>query len=176
MTLFWANHFVCGGKNILHMQKFNNTLRKHALGNFRDFVKAISKEGAMISYLNGNQNRKQKPNENFSRELLELFTLGVGNYSEKDIKEIARSFTGYNFDYKGHFLLRQRLHDYGRKTVFGKRGLFNGNNVIDIIVDQRQCAQFICEKIYRYFVNDSIVPSHVNEMVSVFYEDSRKLH
>lgn len=171
MTLFWANHFVCGTRNILHAQKFNNTLRKHALGDFRDFVKAISKEAAMISYLNGNQNRKRKPNENFSRELMELFTLGVGNYSENDIKEIARSFTGYNFDYKGRFLLRQKHHDYGRKTVFGKRGLFNGNNVIDLILDQKQCAQFICEKVYRYFVNDTIVPSHINEMTAVFHSN-----
>ena len=169
MTLFWANHFVCGGNNILHMQKFNNTLRKHALGDFRDFVKAISKEAAMISYLNGNQNRKRKPNENFARELMELFTLGIGNYSEGDVKQVARAFTGYNFDYKGRFQLRQKQHDYGRKTIFGKAGLFNGNNTIDIITNQQQCAQFICEKIYRYFVNDSVVPSHVKEMVSVFY-------
>ena len=171
MTLFWANHFVCRDLNIVYAQKYNNTLRKYALGNFRDFVKAISKEASMIKYLNTKQNRKLKPNENFARELMELFTLGADNYSEKDIKESARAFTGYNFRLNGDFVLRQFHHDEGEKTFFGKTGNFNGDDIIDIILEQKQCARFICQKIYRYFVNDIVDKNHLEELTNIFYND-----
>ncbi|MEC3906045.1 DUF1800 domain-containing protein [Tamlana sp. 2201CG12-4] len=171
MTLFWANHFVCEDNNIVYIQKFNNTLREHALGNFGTFVKAISKEAAMTKYLNTKQNRKQKPNENFARELMELFTLGVGNYTENDIKESAKAFTGYSHNLKGEFVFRKRVHHEGNKTFFGKTGHFKGDDIIDIILEQKQCATYICGKIYRYFVNDTIDPDHVNAMVDVFYKD-----
>ena len=171
MTLFWANHFVCDDKNIVHFQQFQNTLRKHALGNFKDFVIAISKEATMMKYLNTRQNKKQKPNENFARELMELFTLGRDRYSEKDIKEAARAFTGWNHDLMGNFLLHRRRHDYGEKTFLGKTGNFNGEDIIEIILQQKQCAQFVCEKIYRYFVNDQLNATHVNEMITVFYKE-----
>jgi len=169
MTLFWANHFVCKDNHIFHVQQYNNTLREFALGDFRDFVKAISKEAAMIKYLNSKQNRKQKPNENFARELMELFTLGVGNYNEEDIKESARAFTGYNFTFEGDFYIKSNNHDYGFKSFFGHRGHYDGDDIIDIILEQKQCAQFICEKIYSYFVNNAINTKHINEMVAVFY-------
>ncbi len=171
MTLFWANHFVCEDNNYLYTQKYHNTLRKHALGNFRDFVIAISKEAAMTKYLNTKQNKKQKPNENFARELMELFTLGVGNYTEQDIKEGAKAFTGYGHTLQGDFLFRRRLHDYGEKTFFGRSGNFNGEDIIDIILEERHCAKYICEKVYRYFVNDIINKVHVEEMTNVFYKD-----
>jgi uncharacterized protein (DUF1800 family) len=169
MTLFWANHFVCNDMNIVHIQQYNNVLRTHALGDFRSFVKAISKEASMVKYLNTKQNRKQEPNENFARELLELFTLGVGHYTEQDIKEAARAFTGYNHDFRGNFVLKQKQHDEELKTFFDKTRNFNGDEIIDLILEQKQCATFICEKIYRYFVNDTIIPSHIKEMVAVFY-------
>ncbi|KAB8152757.1 DUF1800 family protein [Kordia sp. TARA_039_SRF] len=172
MTLFWANHFVCHDKNILHFEQYNNTLRTHALGNFKEFVIAISKEASMIKYLNNKQNKKQKPNENFARELLELFTLGRDKeYTEKDIKEAARAFTGWNHDLRGNFRLRRFQHDYGQKTFLGKTGNFDGSDIIDIILQQKQCAQFICENIYRYFVNDKIDASCVSEMTDIFYKD-----
>ncbi|MEM6721194.1 MAG: DUF1800 domain-containing protein [Bacteroidota bacterium] len=171
MTLFWANHFVCHDKNVLHFEQYNNTLRKHALGNFKDFVIAISKEASMIKYLNNKQNKRQKPNENFARELLELFTLGRDHYSEKDIKEAARAFTGWNHDLRGNFRLRHFQHDYGEKTFFGKTGDFNGEDIIEIILQEKQCAQFICEKIYRYFVNDQLDNSRVSEMTDIFYKE-----
>jgi uncharacterized protein (DUF1800 family) len=171
MTLFWANHFVCHDKNIIHFQQYQNTLRTHALGNFKDFVIAISKEAAMIKYLNAKQNRKQQPNENFARELMELFTLGRDQYSEKDIKEAARAFTGWSHDLMGNFRLRKRQHDYEEKTFLGKTGNFTGEDIIDIILQQKQCAQFICEKVYRYFVNDQLDTSRVSEMTDIFYKD-----
>ncbi|AXG70108.1 hypothetical protein KORDIASMS9_02337 [Kordia sp. SMS9] len=171
MTLFWANHFVCHDKHILHFEHYNNTLRTHALGNFKDFVIAISKEASMIKYLNNKQNRKQKPNENFARELLELFTLGRDEYAEQDIKEAARAFTGWSHDLKGNFRLRRFQHDYGEKTFLGNTGNFDGSAIIDIILKQKQCARFICEKIYRYFVNDQLDTSRVSEMTELFYKD-----
>ena len=168
MTLFWANHFVCEDNNYVYSQQFHNVLRKHTLGNFKGFVIAISKEAAMTKYLNTKQNRKQKPNENFARELMELFTLGVGNYTEDDIKESARVFTGYNHNLQGNFVFRKRVHDEGVKTFFGKSGNFNGD---DIILENKQCAKYICGKVYRYFVNDIIDENHVNDLANVFYKD-----
>ena len=169
MTLFWANHFVCRDNNVLFAQHYNNTLRGNALGNFRTLTKAVSLEAAMIKYLNLKQNRKQSPNENFARELMELFTLGKGNYSEQDIKESARAFTGYNHDFSGAFKYRKFQHDYDEKTFFNKTGNFSGDDIIDIILLEKQCAHFICEKIYRYFVNTNIQKKHIEEMVAVFY-------
>lgn len=169
MTLFWANHFVCRENNTFFAQQYNNTLREHALGNFRSFTKAISKEVAMIRYLNLQQNRKKSPNENFARELMELFTLGKGNYTEQDIKESARAFTGYSHDISGAFRLAKWAHDYDEKTFFNKTRNFTGDDVIDIILLEKQCARFICEKVYSYFVNTNINGNHVENMVEVFY-------
>ena len=171
MTLFWANHFVCENKNILFVQKYNNVLRENALGNFKDFTKTISKEAAMLNYLNNKQNKKKSPNENFARELMELFTLGQDQYTEKDIKESARAFTGYNHKIKGDFFLRKKHHDESDKTFFGKTGNFNGDDIIDIILEKEQCARFISEKIYTYFVNDTIDKKHIEKMTKVFYKD-----
>lgn len=171
MTLFWANVFVCEDNNVVYIQQFNNTLRKHALGNFKDFVNAVSKEAAMTKYLNTKQNKKQKPNENFARELMELFTLGEGHYTEDDIKESARAFTGYSHNLKGEFVLRRFQHDNTSKTFFDKTGDFSGEDIIGIILEEKQCAKFICEKVYRYFVNETLNENHVNAMVNVFYTD-----
>ncbi|WP_400075419.1 DUF1800 family protein [Winogradskyella sp. R77965] len=171
MTLFWANHFVCRDTNPLYAKQYNNTLRTFALGDFRAFVKAISQEAAMLRYLNGKQNRKQKPNENFARELMELFTLGEGHYSEKDIKESARAFTGYKHDYKGNFEFRARQHDEGSKLFFRRIGNFSGDDIIDIILENKQCAKFISDKIYRYFVNPKPNKKHIEAMTNVFFKD-----
>ncbi|WP_296380292.1 DUF1800 domain-containing protein [Winogradskyella sp.] len=171
ITLFWANHFVCKDNNIVYIQNYNNTLRKHALGDFRTFVKAISKETAMLRYLNGKQNRKNKPNENFARELMELFTLGEGHYSETDIKESAKAFSGYSHNFTGNFVMRERQHHSGQKTFFGKTGDFSGDDIIDIILENKQCARFISEKIYRYFVNPIPNKKHVEAMTNVFFKD-----
>ena len=171
MTLFWANVFVCRDNHILHAIQFNNTLRTHALGDFGAFVKAVARTPSMLKYLNNNRNVRLKPNENFSRELLELFTLGMGNYSEQDVKEAARAFTGWNFKANGDFILRANKHDENTKTFLGVSGNLGGDNVVDIILKQRQCAEFICRKIYTYFVNPSINGSHLDELTDLFYKD-----
>lgn len=173
MTLFWANHFVVRDNNVFFLQKYNNTLRNHALGNFRDLVKAISKEPSMLKFLNNIRNVKGRPNENFSRELMELFTIGEGNYSESDIKEAARAFTGYSHDRWGNFVLKERMHDSGNKMFFGNKGKFDGDDIIDIILSQPQCAKFICEKIYKNFVNEDLNEDHINSMVERFYPKYR---
>ena len=171
MTLFWANVFVCRDNHIFHIQQYHNTLRENALGNFRDFVKLVAREASMSKYLNNRQNRKISPNENFARELMELFTLGIGNYSEEDIKESARAFTGWSYKNNGDFILRKNQHDFGEKTFFGKKGNFNGDDIIDIILEQKQCARFICEKIYKYFVNPIVDKNKLEEITSIFYKD-----
>ncbi|MBV1888192.1 MAG: DUF1800 domain-containing protein [Urechidicola sp.] len=171
MTLFWANHFVCQDYQIYHILQYNNCLREHALGNFGDFVKAISDEASMIKYLNNKQNVKSKPNENFGRELMELFTLGEGNYSEKDIKEAARAFTGWSFKFNGEFYLKKPKHDFDEKEFFDKRGNFDGNDIIDIILEQEKCAKYVCTKIYRYFVNDVVDEKNVAKMTKVLFKD-----
>lgn len=172
MTLFWANVFVCkDNNNIVHLQQFNNVLRTHALGHFGDFVKAVAKSASMSKYLNNRQNVKESPNENFARELMELFTLGIGHYTEQDVKAAARAFTGWSFKLDGEFFLRRRKHDYGEKTFMGQTGNFDGEDIIDIILEQKQCATFICAKIYKYFVNPSVNQDHLNEMITLFYKD-----
>ena len=170
LTLFWANHFVCRERNPLYAEQYNNTLRYFALGDFRDFVKAISKEAAMLRYLDGKQNRKNQPNENFARELMELFTLGEGQYSEKDIKESARAFTGYTHDFEGYFIFKELQHDNENKIVFNRIGKYDGDDIIDIILENKQCARFISDKIYRYFVNPKPNNKHISAMADVFYK------
>ncbi len=172
MTLFWHDHFACSELNPYLIQVQNNNLRKHALGNFRDMVHAMAKDAAMLKFLNNKQNKKDAPNENFARELLELFTIGIGHYTEKDIKSAARAFTGWNFDYRGRFELKERQHDYGQKTFMGERGNFNGEDIIDIVLSKRETAYHICRKIYAYFVNDQIDSKRVKELGDYFYENS----
>ena len=171
MTLFWSNVFVCRDNHIFHIQHFNNTLRKNALGNFRVLVKTIAKEASMSKYLNNRQNRKKSPNENFARELMELFTLGIGNYTEQDIKEAARAFTGWSFKLNGDFVLREKQHDAGVKTFFDKSGYFGGDDIIDLILEKKQCARFICDKVYRYFVNPIVDQRHLEEITTIFFKD-----
>ncbi len=126
----------------------------------------------MLRFLNNQQNRKQHPNENFAREVMELFTVGRGNYTEQDIKEAARAFTGWSFDLNGTFVFRKYAHDEGLKTILGKTGYFTGDDVLTILLEQPQTAQFITQKIYRYFVNDTIDAGHVQWLSKRFYESN----
>ncbi|MCK5908089.1 MAG: DUF1800 family protein, partial [Flavobacteriales bacterium] len=153
------------------IQRYNNMLRKNALGDFRLFVKEMAKEPSMNKYLSNKQNIKESPNENFARELMELFTLGIGNYTEEDIKESARAFTGWSFNKEGNYILKKKKHDFGVKTFMGKTGKFDGDDIIDIILEQKQCSKFICDKAYRYFVNPQVNEKHLEELTELFYKD-----
>ncbi len=174
MSLFWHGHFACRtqGRNPLFTQQYANTLRQHALGRFGDLLMSVSKEPAMLQFLNNQQNRKNAPNENFAREVMELFTLGRGNYTERDIKEAARAFTGWQFTPEGQFVFRERVHDEGKKTIFGKTGAFNGEDVIAMLLENEQTARFITSKIYRYFVNETEDKKRVDELAGQFYKNS----
>ncbi len=169
MTLFWHGHFACTSKagSLAYNQLL--TLKKHALGNFKDLVIAIAKDPSMIRFLNNQQNRKNKPNENFARELMELFTIGRGNYTEQDVKAAARAFTGWSSNLKGEYVFRSRQHDYGEKQFMGRKGNFDGTDIIDIILSKKATATFICRKIYSYFVNPKINESRVEQLATVFY-------
>ncbi|TRX49344.1 DUF1800 domain-containing protein [Fulvivirga sp. M361] len=156
LTLFWHDHFACRSNSLLSVQNYLNTLRTHALGNFRDLLHAVAKDPAMLAYLNNQQNKKQSPNENFAREVMELFTLGMDNgYTDEDIKQVARAFTGWGFNNKtSQYTFRKYQHDYGEKTIFGKTGNFNGEQVLDMLLENKATARHIAEKWVAYFVND----------------------
>ena len=170
MSFFWHGHFACRNLNIFFQQELLHVIRRNALGNFRDLLHDVSKTGAMLNFLNNNQNRKDHPNENFAREVMELFTMGRGNYTEHDVKEAARAFTGWGANAKGEFVFRKFQHDDASKTVLGKTGNFDGDEVLEILLDQRQTAKFISQKIYRFFVNDSIDAQRVDWLAGRFYE------
>jgi uncharacterized protein (DUF1800 family) len=154
MTLFWHDHFACRILAPYLAQQHNNTLRKHALGKFDDLLMAVSKDPAMLQFLNNQQNKKDSPNENFAREVLELFTLGRGHYTEEDIRNAARAFTGWAFNpATGTFVFRARQHDAGPKTFRGKTGNFSGEQILSMVLEDKQTARFITRKIWTYLVS-----------------------
>jgi uncharacterized protein (DUF1800 family) len=172
MSLFWHGHFASRNLNILYQQQLLDVIRRNALGNFGDLLLEVSKSAAMINFLNNNQNRKDHPNENFAREVMELFTMGRGNYSETDIKEAARAFTGWGANIGGQFVFRKFQHDNGTKTILGKTGRFQGEDVIKILLEQKQTATYISRKIYRYFVNEKVDESKVSWLAERFYQSN----
>ncbi len=159
MTLFWHGHFATSVEKVRSsylMWQQNETLRANGLGNFHDLVKEVSKDPAMMRYLDTNQSAKQKPNENFARELMELFTLGEGVvYTEQDIKESARAFTGYRINpmTMSYFFARRNFDD-SEKTFMGRKGPFTGDDVVDIIVAQPQSSEYIVKKLWKFFASD----------------------
>ena len=172
MAFFWHGHFACRNLNVFYQQGLLDVIRRNALGSFRDMLHEVSKTAAMLNFLNNQQNRKDHPNENFAREVMELFTLGRGNYTENDIKEAARAFTGWTANAKGEFVFRRFQHDYGSKTVLGKTGNFDGDEVLDILLSQKQTAKYLTQKLYRFFVNDTPDDEKVNRLAERFYQST----
>jgi uncharacterized protein (DUF1800 family) len=170
MAFFWHGHFASRNVNVFYQQDMLQTIRENALGSFRNLLYGVSKSAAMLNFLNAQQNRKDHPNENFAREVMELFTLGRGNYTEHDIKEAARAFTGWSSNLKGEYIFRKFQHDDGQKTVLGKTGNFIGEDVLDILLEQKQTAKYITQKIYRFFVNDTVDQQKVNWLADRFYK------
>jgi uncharacterized protein (DUF1800 family) len=178
MSLFWHGHFACRVINSYFQQELLQIIRENALGNFKDMLMAVSKSPSMLQFLNNQQNKKQHPNENFAREVMELFTMGRGNYTENDVKESARAFTGWAFGLNGEFVFRRFQHDDGTKTVLGKTGKFDGEDIINLLLEQKQTAKFICKKIYKYFVNENVDDEKVQLLADGFYKsgyDIKKL-
>ena len=157
MTLFWHGHFASSHRTVQdswHLAMQNRLFRRYALGNFGDLVQGIIRDPAMLQYLDNDENRRRRPNENLARELMELFTLGEGRgYTENDIKEGARALTGYTYD-DDAFVFRENEHDPDEKSIFGRRGTFDGDDFVDMILAKKETSEFLSWKLYRFFVHD----------------------
>lgn len=175
MAFFWHGHFACRNLNALYQQNLINSIRTHALGDFGTLLREVSRSAAMLAFLNNQQNRKQRPNENFAREVMELFTLGRGNYTENDIKEAARAFTGWQYQLNGEFVFRPNLHDAGSKTIFGKTGNFSGDDVLNMLLERKETAHFITQKIYRFFVNENAPEERIQQLANRFYQSGYQI-
>jgi uncharacterized protein (DUF1800 family) len=177
MVLFWHNHFVSDVSKVGLAQNMywqNKLFRDFGMGNIIDLTKAITINPAMLIYLDGRQNRKGAPNENYARELLELFTLGIGNYSEQDIQEAARALTGWRVDGISSYFTESRF-DEGEKTFLGQTGNFNHNDVVDIIFTQPEAAIFFCRELYREFMHVAIDEPSVETMAQILRANNYEL-
>ena len=176
MTLFWHGHFATSQQKVVRadaMWRQQQLFRANALGSFRDMLHGVARDPAMLVYLDGARNRKEAPNENFAREVMELFTLGEatqgGGYTEQDIREAARAFTGWSLERDDFsFRFRPALHDFGSKTVLGKAGNFDGDQVLDILLEQPQAARFIVDKLWVEFVSPTPDPREVERIAQRF--------
>ena len=167
MALFWHHVFATGNSKVdndNHLIAQIDMWRDHGTGNYRDLLIMLAQNPAMIYWLDNHENHKRAPNENWGRELLELFSLGVGHYTEKDVFECARAFTGWtigpkmprvpNHRFFFQYEFRPEEHDYGEKTFLGRTGNFDGLDIIDIVLEQPACPRFICRHLYNFFVAD----------------------
>jgi uncharacterized protein (DUF1800 family) len=185
MTLFWHGHFATSVQKVQNaywMWLQNDTLRREGLGNFATLVKKLSRDPAMMIYLDLEQSRREHPNENWARELMELFTVGIGNYTEDDIRASARAFTGYRVDMTTQqFRFAPMQQDLGPKTFMSRSGGLNGDDIINVLMSKPACSQFIGRKLWRFFVDDepsqqivdavaSSIRSHNYEMRPVLHE------
>ena len=170
MALFWHGHYAVNESKVRDYRKLLAELElfhETGTGSFRDLMVAVAQDPAMLSFLDAGVNVKGAPNENFAREIMELFTMGVGNYTETDIREAARAFTGWN--YAGlDFVINEDQHDGESKTFLGRTGNFDGVDIIDIIMEQAVTAEYIAGKIYRFFVRDELSPALQQELGKVF--------
>ena len=177
MALFWHGHFAVNESKVRDYRKHLHLLQTfHAkgLGDFRELLIASAQSPAMLSFLDAGVNVRGSPNENFAREIMELFTLGVGNYTEEDIREAARAFTGWNYD-NMTFVIRVDEHDAGPKTVLGRTAPMDGVAVIDLLLEQPAAADFVAARIYRYFVREDPEPEFVTILGKVLRENDYQI-
>ena len=177
MALFWHGHFATAENKVRDYRKMLlqiDMFERHATDSFGNLAVAVAKDPAMLYYLDAGVNVKGAANENFAREVMELFTMGVGNYTEKDVREAARAFTGWNFE-NLDFVVHTALHDDGPKTFLGRTGNFDGVDVINIILDQPVTAEYISAKIYRFFVRDDASPELKSELGAILRENDYEL-
>ena len=177
IALFWHGHFATSDAKVRDYRKMSlqiELFRENGVGNFHDLVLAVAQDPAMLVFLDAGENIKGQPNENFAREILELFTLGIGNYSEDDIREAARAFTGWSND-SLQFVVNEEFHDEENKTFLGETGNFDGSDIIDIVMRQESTARFIIEKLYRYFVATEFPPQRINELALLLRDSGYEL-
>jgi uncharacterized protein (DUF1800 family) len=179
MVLFWHNHFTSGFQKVRHVPALyhqNAMFRQHALGNFGELLRGVVRDPAMLVWLDGVQNRVTAPNENFARELLELFTLGEGHYTEADIRAAARALTGWSVDRdSGAFRHYPALHDGGVKTFLGRTGKFDGDDIVGILLEQPRTAEWITAKLWREFVSMDVDAAEVQRLAAVFRSNRYEL-
>ena len=172
LTLFWHGHFATSVLKVREpfgLWQQNETLRQNALGNFGTMTRAIARDPAMIFYLDTQQNHKNHPNENFARELMELFTLGIGNYTEEDIQQAARTFTCYKINPRTMtFQLAEFERDDGEKKIFGRTGNFSAEDFIDMILEKPACAKHIAKKLWTFFAYEDPAPALVEQLADSF--------
>ncbi len=172
MAMFWHNHFTSGVQKVKYVPALlrqNELFRREAVGNFARLLHEVARDPAMLIYLDGATSRRGQPNENFARELMELFTLGEGNYTEQDIKEAARAFTGNSIDRQtGSYRFYPGLHDDGVKYVFGQSGSFDGDQVVDLLLQNPRTAEFVVSKLWREFVSTTPEPGEVKRLAASF--------
>ena len=170
MTLFWHGHFTSKDGNAQGdlLLRQNQMFRTHALGNFRTLTLAVSRDPEMLRYLNGNQNYKDHPNENYGRELMELFTCGIGSYTEDDVKAAARAFSGWNLR-GGEFRFNPAQHDNTLKTFMGKTGNWNGDDIVDILVAHPATASRLCTQLFTQFAYPNPEPAVIDALVKTYY-------
>jgi hypothetical protein len=160
MAAFWHNHFATSILKVRQpglMRQQNVLIRKHALGKFGPFLLEMSRDPAMLVWLDSNSNARGKPNENYAREVMELFALGVGHYTEADVREAARAFTGWHTDGR-KFTFNRFQHDDGKKAVLGQTGDWDGGDVVRIVLEQPAAARFLVRKLYRYLISEGDAP------------------
>ncbi|WP_248930276.1 DUF1800 domain-containing protein [Paenibacillus hamazuiensis] len=176
MTLFWHGHLTTSYRKVREiplMVRQNELLRKYAVGNFHELVLEIGKDPAMMIWLDSNSNRKGKPNENYAREVMELFTLGIGNYTEQDIREAARALTGWHYDKKTDAVTFQpKQHDSGTKTVLGETGNFDETSFVDVLFRQEALPRFMALKLLRFFAADAPSDDWVKKVADDFITKS----
>ena len=175
MTLFWHNHFATAMYKVDNSQRMwaqNETFRRYGMGSFRTLLQQVARDPAMLVWLDGRDNHVGKANENFAREVMELFTLGVGSgYSEKDVQEAARAFTGWRGgDGPGGFIYDPTMHDDGEKTVLGQTGNWHADDICDILARQPATARFLSEKLFRFFVHDNPTKTDVDGLAKVYFD------
>ncbi len=178
MTLFWHGHFTSAYQKGIPAEVLiaqNNLFRSSALGNVRGLTLAVSQDPAMLRYLDNAQNVKAHPNENYARELMELFTLGIGNYTETDVRESARSFTGWSFDRDWAFKNFPARHDDGTKTFLGKTGNFTGSDIVEIIFTQPAAARLFAKKLLEFFVYSAPEPALVDAVAALIRKNDFNL-
>lgn len=177
MALFWHGHFATSAQKVkpsAHNYALIDVFHKHGTGNFKTLVTEVGQSPAMLRYLDNDRSTKRKPNENWARELMELFTLGQGQYTEEDIKNAARAFTGWSTDGRD-FRINVKNHDTGSKTFLGRTGAFDGGDIIDILFEQEALSQFICGKLWRFFGSEEMDGAVVSAMAKTFRENNYAL-
>ncbi len=172
MTLYLHGHFATadGAKGIygLDIVDQNNLFRSYALGNWKALTHQVARDRAMLKWLDNATSKKDHPNENFARELMELFTLGIGNYTETDVRESARAFTGFTFSrLTGEFVFNRRNHDDGRKTFLGQTGNFDGDAIVDIIFSQRAASTYFAKRMLEFFVYTDPEPEFIDAFAAL---------